>query len=380
MHHSMNESRLILLRGSCIATAIVSAIVITLTLGACAHTRPTLATELHRTGDEIVIAGRYFHTGAPVVLWTDPGGYDAYRVERRFVPIEAADYTPDAKFTPNRYGLRKAGLEAGTLERVRGGGWDLTTLQSTIDQFVIHYDVCGTSRQCFRVLHDVRGLSVHFMLDLDGTIYQTLDVKERAWHATTSNDRSVGIEIANIGAYPPAKAEILEKWYAPVESSGSPPSSTPRSPTPENPAICRVTLPASYGDGGVRTPDFVALTARPGPIEGEIQDAPYVMHDLTEAQYESLTRLTAALCAVLPRIECDYPRDENGRLITHALNAEALASYRGLIGHFHIQSNKIDPGPAFDWDRVVDGARQLRPAPGHAKAVGHANGRVTNSR
>ena len=34
------------------------------------------------------------------------------------------------------------------------------------------------------------------MLDVDGTIYQTLDVKERAWHATTSNTRAVGIEIA----------------------------------------------------------------------------------------------------------------------------------------------------------------------------------------
>ena len=30
----------------------------------------------------------------------------------------------------------------------------------------------------FEVLHDLRGLSVHFMLDLDGTIYQTLDLKE----------------------------------------------------------------------------------------------------------------------------------------------------------------------------------------------------------
>jgi tyrosyl-tRNA synthetase len=47
-------------------------------------------------------------------------------------------------------------------------------------------------RQCFKVLHDARDLSVHFMLDLDGTIYQTLDLKERAWHATTSNSRSVG--------------------------------------------------------------------------------------------------------------------------------------------------------------------------------------------
>ena len=42
-------------------------------------------TPLARTGDEIVVCGQLFHTGgAPVVLWTDPGGYDAYRVTARF--------------------------------------------------------------------------------------------------------------------------------------------------------------------------------------------------------------------------------------------------------------------------------------------------------
>lgn len=41
---------------------------------------------LERAGDEIVVCGRLVHTGAPVVLWLDPGGYDAYRVECRFSP------------------------------------------------------------------------------------------------------------------------------------------------------------------------------------------------------------------------------------------------------------------------------------------------------
>ena len=38
-------------------------------------------------------------------------------------------------------------------------------------------------------MQDIRGLSVHFMCDLDGTIYQTCDVKERCQHATDSNSR-----------------------------------------------------------------------------------------------------------------------------------------------------------------------------------------------
>ena len=46
-----------------------------------------------RQGDEIVAAGQFFHTGTPVVLWLDPGGYDAYRVERRFSPVDKSDWS-----------------------------------------------------------------------------------------------------------------------------------------------------------------------------------------------------------------------------------------------------------------------------------------------
>src|SRR6185436_10066958 len=165
-------------------------------------TAPPPGTIAARKGDEIVVAGQFVHTGTPVVLWLDPGGYDAYRVERRFSPFEKSDWETSTKDvrdlrTPNRYGLRHNSLTDKEIEQVRGGGWDLSLLQKVVDQFVIHFDVCGTSRQCFKVLHDHRDLSVHFMLDVDGTIYQTLDLKERAWHATSSNTRSVGIEIAN---------------------------------------------------------------------------------------------------------------------------------------------------------------------------------------
>ena len=33
-------------------------------------------------------------------------------------------------------------------------------------------------------------------------------------------------------------------------------------------------------------------------------------------------------------------------------------AFGGVIGHFHIQTNKVDPGPAFDWDGVIGGARR----------------------
>lgn len=310
-------------------------------------TLPRPGTPAARRGDEIVVAGQFVHTGTPVVLWMDPGGYDAYRVERRFSPIDQSSWETSkvavaALSTPARYNLRKSGLTPAQLEQVRGGGWDLPLLQSVVDQFVIHFDVTGTSRQCFKVLHDLRGLSVHFMLDLDGTIYQTLDLKERAWHATSSNSRSVGIEIANIGAYPPGNRKTLDEWY-----------------TPDADGKVRLTVPARLGETGIRTPGFVGRPARPEPVVGQVQGRELAQYDFTPEQYRALIRLTAALSTALPRIRCDYPRDAQGRLIPHTLPDDELERFSGVLGHYHIQTNKVDPGPAFQWDTVIDGARRL---------------------
>jgi len=333
-------------------------------LAGCTTTPPRVGALAPRTGDEIVVAGNFFHTGTPVVLWTDPGGYDAYRVERRFVPLEASDWQTTSEEnkgpkTPNRYNLRTNGLTAEEIERVRGGGWDLPTLQRVVDQFVLHFDVCGVSRTCFNVLHDHRGLSVHFLLDLDGTIYQTLDVKERAWHATTSNSRSVGIEIANMGAYGAEEDSPLETWYM-KDSNG----------------LTRITLPERVADGGIRTTNFLGRPARNEPVVGQVQGRTLTQYDFTPEQYRALAHLIAALTQVLPKIKCDYPRDVDGKLIPHKLDDEQLKNYQGVLGHYHIQTNKTDPGPALDWDYLIHTARELRTDPGSSRgrnvARGHA--------
>jgi N-acetylmuramoyl-L-alanine amidase len=310
------------------------------------HTWPRPGTILPRRGDEIVVAGQFVHTGTPVVLWTDPGGYDAYRVERRFAPLDRADWETSRAdnrdlTSPNRYNLRQRGLTEAEIERVRGGGWDLPTLQKVVDQFVIHYDACGTSRQCFRVLHDVRDLSVHFLLDLDGTIYQTLDLKERAWHASKANSRSVGIEIANLGAYGPKENNPLQEWYG-RGADGR----------------VRIHIPARLGDGGILSKGFIGRPARPEPVVGRIQGRDLVQYDFTPEQYRALSQLAAALTRVFPKLRCDYPRDSAGRLIRQKLSDEELETYHGLLGHFHVQTDKVDPGPAFQWDRVLEGAQR----------------------
>jgi N-acetylmuramoyl-L-alanine amidase len=304
---------------------------------------------LRRRGDEIMVAGQLFHTGTRVVLWSDPGGFDAYRVERRFAPWEQAGWdnsrtNPASPRTPNRYGVRAGGLSQAELERVRGGGWDLALLRRQVDQLVLHYDAVGTSRGCFKVLQDERGLSTHFLLDLDGTIYQTLDVKERAWHATTSNDRAVGVEIANIGAFAQNQDNLLARWYQ-INGMG------------------RTILTIPGGAPAERTANFEGRPVRRGVVTGEVQGQELRQYDFTAEQYRALARLTAALCTVLPKIRCDYPRDAAGKLAGAKLPDAQLRDFEGVLGHWHIQTDKVDPGPALQWDYVIGEARRLMKLP-----------------
>jgi hypothetical protein len=74
--------------------------------------------------------------------------------------------------------------------------------------FVNHWDVCLSAETCARVLNK-RGISVHFCLDNDGTIYQILDTQHGAWHCSRrkGNLNSIGIEISN-AFYPK-----YQDWY-----------------------------------------------------------------------------------------------------------------------------------------------------------------------
>jgi N-acetyl-anhydromuramyl-L-alanine amidase AmpD len=222
----------------------------------------------------------------------------------------------------------------------------LALLQRKVDQLVIHYDAAGTSRACFKTLQDERDLSTHFLLDLDGTIYQTLDVKERAQHATTANDRSVGVEMANVGAYARTERNVFANWYH-TNSEG----------------FTMLAIPPHAGPDPERTPDFSGRPVRRAPVAGVVQGKALSQYDFTPQQYRALARLTAALCTVLPGIRCEYPRDADGKLAAHKLPDAELRAYQGVLGHYHIQADKVDPGPALQWDYVIGEARRLMREP-----------------
>lgn len=261
-----------------------------------------------RTDDAILVAGERVPIGTRVVLWTEAPFYDGYQTRPRF-----ADSGPEGlRYRPGRDGLPEHPTPGALRERV--------------DQLVLHYDACGSSERCFRVLHDVRKLSVHFMLDTDGTLYQTLDLREQAWHATKANPRSIGVEIANIGAFPPDGAEALWDFYG-VEP------------------------------GAQRAPSGA------GFVEGVVQGQRLVQGELTPAQEAALVKLAAGLCRTFPRLRPDAPRDAAGAVRDRALSEAEFAAFGGILGHFHVQENKVDPGPAFPWERFLAAVRRELASP-----------------
>jgi hypothetical protein len=99
--------------------------------------------------------------------------------------------------------------EPGGLKSNPGNYYDYSGKEDrSPDIFVNHWDVCLSAESCSTVLNR-RGISVHFCLDNDGTIYQLLDTQHGAWHAGHGavNRRSIGVEISN--AYYPK----YQDWY-----------------------------------------------------------------------------------------------------------------------------------------------------------------------
>jgi hypothetical protein len=269
-----------------------------------------------RIRDEIMVCGRRVPIGAPVVLWSDERGHDAYRGGNDGLGF--------------RYGRRRD--EGGRVrEVVPADTRDTATLGQWVDQVVLHYDVAGTSKACFDALRG-RNLSAHFLLDADGTIYQTLDVREEALHAKEANPRSIGIEMAHIGAYPPGDPTLRE-WY-PSDARGP-----------------WIRLPERYHGGGFVDDAFVGRPARPEAVRGTVHGRELVQYDYTEQQYRSLVKLVAGLCRALPKIEPRVPRDAAGAVPTGVLADAQSTGFAGILGHWHLQPEKIDPGPAFDWER-----------------------------
>lgn len=162
--------------------------------------------------------------------------------------------------------------------------------------FVCHWDVCLSSESCFKVLQN-RGLSVHFLIDNDGTIYQTMDINDVAYHAgsKTWNDKSIGVEISN--AYYPKHQD----WYV-KQGLG------------ERPIIDNAIV------HGERLKPFTGFYPQ---------------------QLEALKALAKAINKATG-IPLKTPLDRSKQTNTTVSKKAASGQFEGFINHYHLTNKKID--------------------------------------
>jgi hypothetical protein len=162
-----------------------------------------------------------------------------------------------------------------------------------ITQFINHWDVCLSSKSCQRVL-DKRGISVHFLIDNDGTIYQTMDLQHIGWHAGVSkiNNLSVGVEISN------AYDLKWQQWYK------------------------------KHGFG-----------ERPVITDAEVHGKTLRHHlGFYPVQLQALQALWKAI-----HLACGVPLETLTGSTKNAYDASAKSGkFKGFLSHYHIKKTKID--------------------------------------
>jgi N-acetylmuramoyl-L-alanine amidase len=246
-------------------------------------------------GTAIIAAGQPFDVGRTVVLWSDEQGFDAYqKCAASTRPAAAATSIPTATARA-RADQAQPREPAGHRFAVRAALRRLRQLA-----FVLQVDAQphapGGGTGC--------GLSAHFMIDTDGTIYQTLDLAERAYHAEQENSISVGVEICNRGPLQPRRVNKL-------------------------PAEWRTRPRAMWSSTASK----------------------YDAYDFRPEQYESIVALTRTLLRIFPKMKPEVP-ERNGEVIMDTL--EDPLSFHGIVGHLHVDldKQKWDPG-ALDWKRIM---------------------------
>jgi len=164
--------------------------------------------------------------------------------------------------------------------------------------FVNHWDVCLSTESMAKVISK-RGISIHFGIDNDGTIYQLLDTQHAAWQAGGRrwNHDSIGVEIAN--AYYPK----YQSWY---ERNGF-------GPRPVNPKG--------------------SISCHGRSLEEHL--------GFYDVQLEALKALWVAIHKGVG-IPLDCPTDSSGKLITGVDKDCEASRFKGFINHYNLTRRKID--------------------------------------
>ena len=132
----------------------------------------------------------------------------------------------------------------------------------------------------------------------------------------------------------------------------------------------------NYYDGGRFGP---RRDIKPVKINGNTLKA----FDYTPAQKESFSQLCRALLRLLPNLPAEYPQSSPGEPLWDTLKDAPIKreSYAGYIGHYHINTQKWDPGVVRLQGLLRQAARRvLLPGVPADRAAGQRQGQVQADR
>ena len=283
--------------------------------------------------DYIYFCGRpvpiHMPSGASVKSFKDDPSISFYTLNERYQAIAQREHPTSGR----NYGIRHGGEDYpdfATLEAANANpadtkfaafvaslGGNETDQGKNIYQIAIHYDATGSAKQTFGVLCS-RGLSTHFCIDQDGNLYQYLDCAHIAWATNACSMHSIAVDMHN-------PVNVKAKSYNRLK---------------------------------------VARTIERGVIQGKNRE----MLGYFDAQFDTFVALLKALTSPVPGYAdpglTDWiplrrfgnnrfaPPSENGvDVIDHLVSG--IEKFEGMIGHYHCNPEKMDPGPAFDWHRIL---------------------------
>ncbi|MEJ7600302.1 MAG: N-acetylmuramoyl-L-alanine amidase [Kofleriaceae bacterium] len=268
----------------------------------------------YQPSGNLIIGGTVFKTEAPIVNFTEGPKWDAksqrcFQTETEPGALSRCTFTPEGNHYP--YGKNKAwkggqpitirSQPRNPLRRIPGtnNGRDARYehAKGVIKQFLIHHDGCATADMCFTVLQNERGLSCHFLVDNDGTIFQTLDLAWQGFHGSQLNDQSIGVELCNRGEVDTDPAYYSKK------------------------GLKREVEPCKINEHTIKSFAF------------------------TDDQWKSMILLSRALLKYLPNLTTDYPQTSPGVQAWGTMPFGKVFNSPGFLGHYHLTSNKWDPGP-----------------------------------
>jgi len=175
-----------------------------------------------------------------------------------------------------------------------------------VKMIVTHFDVCLSAKSCKRVLQK-KGISSHFAIDNDGTIYQMVDTQHEGWHAGNRkvNKAGIGVDISN------AVYTKYQKWY---RKKGFGPR-----------------------------PVLKNIKIHNGKVKECLGFYP--------VQIEAYKVLVKTLCKHY-NIPLEMPLDSEGKVLRAVHKETKDGKFKGIVNHFHVTRGKWDTAN-LNWDEVL---------------------------